>query len=161
LQRKGSGNTAGGVTQEEFSDKMKDIHKKVRKKVKKVHPDKALEILEKITFSFDNAAFHNCPQALATKAGIQPSQRVPLPAWAPDFQQPIEHAHGRFKTKMRKEVDRGYWPEDLDEFLKKCKKVWKEVNSSQVVSWNVERLEKLATYDHVESKGGWAPKSLS
>ena len=62
---------------------------------------------------------------------------------------------------MRKEVDRGYWPEDLDEFLKKCKKVWKEVNSSQVVSWNVERLEKLATYVNVESKEGWAPKTLS
>lgn len=141
---------------------MKKIREKAEKRVGQVHPpDMASKIINNMTFSFDNAAFHNCPDALSTIAGIQPSQRLALPAWAPDFQQPIEHAHGRFKMMMRKEVDQGFWPEDLAAFLKKCKSIWKDANSSAVVSANVERLEALWTHVHLKSKGGWAPKKLS
>jgi hypothetical protein len=62
---------------------------------------------------------------------------------------------------MCKEVEEGFWPQNIDDLISRCKEVWEKVNDKRVVSADVERLEEL--YEHVAevSMGDWAPKSLS
>jgi hypothetical protein len=161
LEVKGSDRPAQGVTQREFCDCMKEIRLEVERRVaQEFKPAKAKKILGVVTYSFDNAAFHQCPDLLEEIAGIQTSQRQDLPAWGPDFQQPIEHAHGRFKSAMRKEVAGGFMPRNLGEMEGKCKEVWKTVNSKKVVSANVRRLKELYEHVHEVSKGDWAIEDL-
>ena len=152
----------------EFADCMTLINKKTEEHVRQnFSQPKADKILKLLQFSFDNAAIHNCPRLLETHAGISPSQRVPIPPYCCDLQQPIEHAHGRFKMALRKELRRPdahgntWWPTNLDELRSKCDEVWDRVNSRDVVSKDVERLKDLYKHLHVVSEGSWAPHDYS
>lgn len=110
--------------------------------------------LARLLYVFDHGAFHECPGTLQDIAGIQPDQRVPQPAWGPDFNQPAEHAHGRFKAAMQRLLDDLWWPQDMEECWAKCQEVWDEVNPAHTVSKDVFRLPKL--YELVKiAKGGW------
>lgn len=156
------GKAAKGMSQAEFCDNMKEMVTEIGVRLHdKLPTEKARHVEETLLFSYDNAAFHECPQRLLEVAGIHPSQRAPLPPWAPDFNQPIEHAHGRFKQRMFAKVDEGWWPSNMDECWATCKDVWEEVNAGDVVGKNVDRLLDLYNHVAVESKGNWAPKALS
>eukprot|EP00884_Botryococcus_braunii_P005684 jgi/Botrbrau1/15116/Bobra.0303s0009.1 len=120
-----------------------------------------------MSFAWDNAAIHKCPDLLATKAEITKDQRLQIPPHCCDLQQPIEHAHGRFKAKhlklLRRRNTKGgqWWPKALPQLKKKCEELWEEANSESVVTNNVARLLKLYKYVHKKSKGNWAPKKYS
>jgi hypothetical protein len=149
---------AKGVTQQEFCDR---VNKNVEEKLRSVPRELAKRRGCKPLYLFDHAAFHECPLTLQRIAGIQPEQRVPHPAWGPDFNQPIEHAHGRFKSAMQRLMDERWWPRSMRACWKKCQQVWEEVNSAQVVSKDVARLPKLYDYVKHTSMGNWALKELS
>lgn len=155
-------NPAKGITQLEFCERARDMKGNTITSVKaRLSPAEAAKVLKHLRFSFDNGAFHQCADLLMEIAGISPSQRAPLPPWGPDFNQPAEHGHGRFKSKMRELINGGWWPENMTECWAMCEKVWEEVNGEEVVSADVERLPAL--YEHVAcvSKGDWAPPYLS
>lgn len=152
----------------EFADGMKLIREKAEEHVRRNFPKaKADDILQRMQFSFDNAAIHNCPGLLESHAGISPSQRVPIPPYCCDLQQPIEHAHGRFKMALRKELrrpdahDNTWWPTNLAELRSKCEEIWDRVNPLHVVNKDVKRLRKLYKHLHVVTEGGWASHDYS
>lgn len=162
LQTKKDNAPAKSITQREFCDRALDIKDNAHAAVStNLSPKQAELILQNMSYSFDNAAFHSCADLLESKAGISPAQRAPLPPWGPDFNQPVEHAHGRFKMRVRELVNGGWWPATMEEFWEVCQQVWEEVNGGSVVSADVERLPAL--YQHVAnvSMGDWAPPHLS
>jgi len=160
--KKNPGAPAKGVTQVEFCDNMVYVVSDAIAKLLELLPPELVEIiLQHLKFSYDYAAVHQCPGKLQEVAGIAPSQRAPLAPWGPDMQQPIEHAHGRFKSEMRKLLEGRWEPVNMEEVFAKCEEVWNRVNPVHVVNADVDRLTKLYDYVATVSKGGWAPKSLS
>lgn len=126
------------------------------------HPHMKMENLERlITYSFDHAAVHEDHKLLREVAGISQKQRCPLAPWSPDFQQPIEHAHGRFKEKFRASLRDNHTKKEMNEFMKEAKRVWEEVNQAEIVNKDVERLPQLYRYVVQENTGDWAPANLS
>lgn len=155
------------MTQAEFADCMTKIKEQAVKKVRaNFSTSEATDLIKRMTFSFDNAACHKCPNLLLTKAGISAEQRLPIPPHCCDVQQPIEHALGRFKTQLlkllrrRKGSSQGWWPEDVTQIKSTCTEIWEQVTTEAVVSPNVMRLLKLYDYIAKRSKGGWAAKRL-
>lgn len=162
LQRKGTSEPAKGVTQAEYWDCIRVIVAAIPNLLKEgFTPEQVARILANLSYSMDNAAVHKWPKDPGFQAPFQPEQRVAVPPWGPDIQQPIEHAHGRFKEAMKKKVRNGWWPKNVAHLLATCEEVWQTVNSKEVVSADVERLGDLYDYLAKESKGGWAPKCLS
>jgi hypothetical protein len=156
------------MTQAEFATCMRKIKKAAISKIKgRFDKHKANDIISNMSFSWDNAAIHKCSDLLATKAEITEGQRLQIPPHCCDLQQPIEHAHGRFKARLLKLLRRRnkkggqWWPKALPQLKMQCEKIWEESNSESVVTSNVERLLKLYKYVHTKSKGNWAPKKYS
>lgn len=147
---------------------MKVIRRTAERKIRSsFKPRVAEDMIKKLVFSWDNAAVHKCPHLLAQVSGISQQQRVQIPPHCYDLQQPIEHAHGRFKSEMRKQLNqpnaRGqcWWPTNLPQLKRKCEECWEKVTKATVVSKNVERLPNLYAHVAKKSKGNWAPKHLS
>ena len=163
MQSKRTGGAASTMTQAEFATCMRNIKKAAVSKIKgRFDKHKANDIINNMSFSWDNAAIHKCSDLLATKAEITEDQRLQVPPHCCDLQQPIEHAHGRFKAKLLKLLRRGqWWPKTLPQLKMKCNMLWEETNSESVVTNNVERLLKLYKHVHKKSKGNWAPKKYS
>jgi hypothetical protein len=88
--------------------------------------------------AFDHHAVHECPKMLEEVAGINASQRLILPALSPDFQQPIEYAHGRFKQAMKKAVMENPGIESINDMQSIAGRLWENVNSKQVVAKEVD-----------------------
>lgn len=109
----------------------------------------------------NHAAVHEDHKLLREVAGISRKQRCPLAPWSPDFQQPIEHAHGRFKEKFRASLRDNHTKKEMNEFMKEAKRVWEEVNQAEIVNKDVERLPQLYRYVVQENTGDWAPANLS
>jgi hypothetical protein len=150
------------VTQVEFCDNMVYVvGDAMAKSLEQLPREQAEKILQQLRFSSDYAAVHQCADKLQEVAGIGPSQRAPLAPWGPDMQQPVEHAHGRFKSAMREMLEGKWKPEDMDEVFDTCQEVWEKVTPVHVVNADVDRLTKLYEYVATVSKGGWALKSLS
>lgn len=152
---------AQGVTQKEFCERMNDIRLSGERALDNIPPARWKRRCRKMLFLFDNAAFHKCPQLLQDIADIKPDQRVPHPAWAPDFNQPIEHSHGRFKAEMKRQMDLGWWPNNMEECWEKCQQVWEQVNTEEMVAKDVARLPHLYEYVMNVSNGNWPPPQYS
>ena len=128
----------------------------------KVHPRMPCQSVEdSIIYSFDHHRVHECPTRLHEIAGITPSQRSQVPPNSPDFQQPVEHAHGRFKQAFREAITKNPKLRSKENVQSFARELWFQVNPPEVVNKDVERL--LGLYRHVRdvSLGGYAPKKLS
>ena len=151
-----------GITTPEFCGVMRRVSAAATIGAHQLHPRLSCESCEKrLLYSFDHHRVHDNPRKLAKIAGIKPSQRVITPPNSPDFQQPAEHAHGRFKQAFREAITRH--PEMrrrgvVEEF---AHKLWFEVNPPEVVNKDVERLIPLYQFVRDVSLGGYATKELS
>lgn len=152
---------AKGETQLEFCDRMKDMDATVTEYLSTAPREGRNKTAPTALYVFDHGRFHECPATLEEVAGIRPEQRAPQPAWGPDFNQPAEHAHGRFKAAMQRQLNESWWPESMAQLWERCQQVWLEVNLPEVVAKDVARLRRL--YHHVKnvSMGNWAPKAYS
>lgn len=129
---------------------------------RKLHPRMSCEGVEnKITYSFDHHKVHECPTQLHEIAGIRPSQRSPTPTGSPDFQQPVEHAHGRFKQAFKQAITKDPKLRSKERVQAFARELWFKVNPPEVVNKDVERLVGLYHYVRDVSLGGYAPKNLS
>jgi hypothetical protein len=156
------GHPAKGETSRECAEAMAEIKANAMAVAQRQHPHMKMENLERlITYSFDHAAVHEDHKLLREVAGISQKQRCPLAPWSPDFQQPIEHAHGRFKEKFRASLRDNHTKKEMNEFMKEAKRVWEEVNQAEIVNKDVERLPQLYRYVVQENTGDWAPANLS
>jgi hypothetical protein len=157
LQAKGQpSRPAKAITKAEFTDVMKEVQEEAIAALKPRHPrTSAVELQKKLAFSFDHHAVHECPKLLEEVAGIKASQRLTLPALSPDFQQPIEHAHGRFKQAMNKAILENPSIQSIKDMQSIVGRLWEKVNSKQVVAKDVGRLPKLYQFVLNTSDGGF------
>jgi hypothetical protein len=141
---------------------MREVSKEAIHQACKLHKRMSPEkVKSKICYSFDHCKVHECPELLESMASIKPSQRVKVPPISPDFQQPVEHAHGRFKEAFKLAITTNPGLRSKERVKEFATKLWFQVNPPEVVNKDVERLLGLYQFVNDKGKGGYAPKSLS
>ena len=162
LQATVRGRPALAITSREFCGVMKGVKEGAVSGQHKLHPRMSSGTVEdSINYSFDHFAVHECSAKLHEIAGIAPSHRSPLPPNSPDFQHPVEHAHGRFKQAFLKAITKHPHLRSKERVQSFARELWFQVNPPEVVNKDVQRLEGLYSCVRDVSLGGYAPKKLS
>lgn len=162
LQGEVHGRPAMGITSREFCGVMRRVSAAATIGAHELHPRLSCESCEKrLLYSFDHHKVHENARKLAKIAGIKPSQRVIAPPNSPDFQQPVEHAHGRFKQAFREAITKHPELRSRDVVEEFARELWFKVNTPKVVNKDVARLVPLYQFVRDVSMGGYATKELS
>ena len=153
------GAVAKGPTCEEFEDVMGIVNSKA-KLVALKNPGifGSEESPRPPLFSFDNPPIHQ--NAMLSRAGIKPAQRVPLPPRSPDMHKVIEHCFGRLTREMNTSLLSNPSIKSIEQYKAEIERLFYSKITRESIQAGVVSLVDTYTYIKGPAQGGWPPSGL-
>jgi hypothetical protein len=110
-------------------------------------------------FVFDNPYIHVGKKAMdfMHEKGIDPALHFRIPAYSPEFNKVIEHAHARLQPAIQMELSKNREAWSFQRVKDIVEQAFQEVNKPATIKKDVESLP--ATYKQIlDAKGGHIPR---